>query len=382
MMGKTKSCYFCGTSIDQTNDSREHIIPNSIGGRRKVKGFVCSNCNSTSGDGWESELAKQLNPLCLFFGIERERGSVPSQKFVTTGNEEYVLNHNGSLDLPRPEYCESVVDAGVEINIRARSMKEAKQLLARVARNHPHVDLSQLLEQARSQSSYCSDMLHFNVSFGGANAGRSIVKAPIALLATLDSPPPKCHHADEYLLNEEGKACFGYYYEKDLVKNRPAGVPFHCVHVEGRAKTNEIMAYVEYFAVQRVVMLLSENYEGDDFSMTYALNPQDGTELSLEVAMDITRRDIFDAYEYKKIPEGSVEEALGRVIEARMSQQQGQHQSDVINKAVTYAFENCGAKYGETLTAEHFKKVTGLLMEKLEPYLIHRITSPRRRGDA
>lgn len=377
-----KKCYLCGVGIDQVNDSREHIIPNSIGGRRKVKGFICSKCNSTSGDDWENELAKQLNPLCLFFGIERERGVVPSQKFATTGDEEYVLNHDGSLGLPRPEYRESVVDAGVEINIRARSMKEAKQLLARVTKKHPHVDLSQLLEQARSQSSYCSDMLHFNVTFGGANAGRSIVKAPLALLATLDSSPPKCHYADEYLLKEDGKACFGYYYEKDLVKNRPAGVPFHCVHVEGRAKTNEIVAYVEYFAVQRVVMLLSENYDGDDFRMTYALNPQDGNELPLEIVIDLTRQEIFDAYEYKKIPEGSVEDALGQVIKVRMSQQREQHQSDVINKAVTYAFENCGAEYGEAPTAEHLKKITELLMEELEPYLIHRITSPRRSGDA
>lgn len=322
-----------------------------------------------------------MNPLSLFFDIERERGVVPSQKFQTTGNEEYVLNADGSLSLPKPVFRESVVDAGVEISIRARSMKEARKMLSGIARKHPQVDLSQLIEQAQSQSEYCSDMLHLNISFGGAKAGRSIVKTPIALMATLDFQIPECPYAKEYLLNEDGNACFGYYYERDLVKNRPEGVPFHCVHVEGKSSTNEILAYVEYFGVQRVVMLLSDSYEGEDFKITYAINPQDSEELRLDISIDLDRQEVLDAYNYKKIPDGSVEDALDGLIKTRMAQQQEQNQSDVVENAVTYAFENCGAKYGEMLTSEHLNKITGLMMEKLEPYLIHRITAPRRKDD-
>lgn len=34
---KSSACYLCGTPIDENNDSKEHIIPNSIGGRKKRK---------------------------------------------------------------------------------------------------------------------------------------------------------------------------------------------------------------------------------------------------------------------------------------------------------------------------------------------------------
>ncbi|GAL13836.1 hypothetical protein JCM19233_4843 [Vibrio astriarenae] len=76
-------CALCDVEITEKNDTKEHLIPNAIGGRKKVKGFICENCNNASGDDWESELAKQLNPLSLFFGISRERGEAPPQLFYS-----------------------------------------------------------------------------------------------------------------------------------------------------------------------------------------------------------------------------------------------------------------------------------------------------------
>src|SRR5690606_38575799 len=95
----TPQCALCDTEITEKNDTKEHLIPNAIGGRRKVKGFICKDCNSASGDAWESELAKQLNPLSLFFGIIRERGEAPSQLFETTGGDKLKLNLYGSMEI-------------------------------------------------------------------------------------------------------------------------------------------------------------------------------------------------------------------------------------------------------------------------------------------
>ena len=75
-------CALCDMEITEKNDTKEHLIPNAIGGRKKIKGFICNSCNKASGDNWDSELAKQLNPFSLFFGITRERGEAPSQLFV------------------------------------------------------------------------------------------------------------------------------------------------------------------------------------------------------------------------------------------------------------------------------------------------------------
>lgn len=350
----TPICALCEKEITEENDTKEHLIPNAIGGRRKVKGFICESCNNTSGDDWESALAKQLNPLSLFFGISRERGEAPSQLFETTGGDRLKLNLHGSMDIEKPLYSEAPLESGsgVQIQIKARSMPEAKRMLQGVKRKYPQVDLNELLGNAKSESSYCSDMLKFNLSFGGPEAGRSIVKSALALAVSSGIPAKICGEATNYLRKEDGEACFGYFYEFDLIKNRPEGTPFHCISIKGCSKTKQVIGYVEYFGVQRVVLCLSDSYEGEDISNTYAINPITGEELSLIVELDLSNGDIREAYDYKKIPEGSVEAAFDKVIPTGMKASFEKEKDRVVNQAVKHAFENCGAKEGEMLMPE------------------------------
>ncbi len=374
-------CALCDEAITEENDTKEHLIPNAIGGRKKIKGFICESCNNSSGDDWESELAKQLNPLSLFFGISRERGEAPSQLFETTGGDRLKLNVDGSMDIEKPIYSESPMESGtgVQIQIRARSMPEAKRMLQGVKRKYPQVDLNELLENAISQSSYCSDMLHFNLSFGGHEAGRSIVKSALALAVSSGIPAEECTEATNYLKNDEAEACFGYFYEKDLITNRPKGIPLHCVSIKGCGKTKQVIGYVEYFGVQRVILCLSGTYEGPDISDTYAINPITGKELTLLVDLNLSNPEIREAYDYKKIPKGSVEAAFDEVLPTGMKASYEKEKDRVLNEAIKYAFENCGAKEGEMLMPEHVNKLTGLMMEKLESFILHQFTQSRKR---
>lgn len=373
-------CALCDVVITEDNDTKEHLIPNAIGGRKKIKGFICEPCNNVSGNDWESELAKQLNPLSLFFGISRDRGDAPSQLFETTGGDKLKLNVDGSMDIEKPTYSEKPLESGtgVQVQIRARSIPEAKRMLQGVKRKYPQVDLNELLSNAKSQSSYCPDMLNFNFSFGGHEAGRSIVKSALALAVDSGIPAKSCIEAIDYLKNEESEACFGYFYEADLIKNRPEGIPLHCVSIKGCSKTRQVLGYVEYFGVQRVVLCLASSYEGEDISNTYAINPITGEVLNLSVDLNLTKIDIQETYDYKKIPNGSVEEAFGKVISTGMNASFEKEKERVLNEAVRHAFENCGAKEGEMLMPEHVAKLTGLVMEKLEPFVLHQFAQARK----
>jgi len=189
----SSKCALCEVIITQDNDTKEHVIPNSIGGRKKVKGFICKVCNSLSGDKWESELAKQLNPLCLLFAINRERGSVPSQLFETTAEYKLKLNVDGSMANEKPIYSEIPLDdSRVKINIHARDEKEAKSILKGVKKKYPKFDIDEALDRLRIQDSYCPAMLKMNFSLGGPDAGRSMVKSALALAAYSGIPAYSC----------------------------------------------------------------------------------------------------------------------------------------------------------------------------------------------
>ena len=375
------NCALCDIIITNENDTKEHIVPNAIGGRKKIKGFICRACNSTSGDSWDKELAKQLNPLSLFFGIKRERGSTPSQVFETTAGDKLKLHANGSMSNESPVFLENVLDDGVStrINIQARDMKEAKNMLKGVKKKYPKFDIEDIFNKLEIQSSYCSDMLRMDFSMGGAEAGRSIVKSALALAVYSGIPTESCIEATSYLNNEDSEACFGYFYESDLVKNRPQDTPIHCVSVKGCDKSNQVIAYVEYFGVQRMVLGLGTNYTGEAISNTYSINPITGEELELSVDLNLTKNDIREAYQYKKIPCGSVEKAFEKVIPAGMNASYAKDQNRVVDKAIQKGFENCGAKEGEMLMSKNIEKIISILMEEIEPFLLHNISQSHSR---
>jgi len=373
-----KRCLLCEEFISTEIDSREHLIPNSIGGRKKVSGFLCVACNSKSGDSWDSALAHQMNPLSLFFRISRERGDAPSQKFQTTSGREWVLNADGSLDLPKPIFKEQKNDAGVEIKISARNMAEAKKMLKGVARKYPQLNVDELLEKAKMESTYSQEPVKFNLSLGGLDAGRSFVKTALALLSTTGVSVRDCEHAIQFLKEEGSEPCFGYYYEKDLVAGRPEGIPIHCVHVNGDPDSNLIRGYVEYFGVMRVVMCLSSNYSGDAFAATYAIDPTKGEELDLYVDLDLALADLRKAYDYEKWNGKAVQQAMGAVIGPTLEKQHKEERERVLGEAVRQAFSNCGAKEGEVLTEEQYNRLMGLIWERLEPWVLSQIISARK----
>jgi hypothetical protein len=367
----------CDVPITAANDSKEHIIPNSIGGVLKTKGFICNTCNSSTGEDWDAELAAQLNPLSLFFGITRDRGTTPSQDFKTTAGEQLTLHADGKLSPANPRYKEQEVEAGTKITLSARSMKEARRMLAGVKRKFPQINLEELLANASKVSTYPEGMLGFELSLGGKKAGRSVVKTALALAHSSGIKTDCCNLAREYLRNQEAEACFGYYYESDLVANRPAGVPFHCVSVSGNPLNGLLLGYVEYFGCQRKVIWLSDTYCGDAVNKSYAINPVNGETLNLSVNLDFTKDDIVKMMNYERLPYDEMQKAFAAVIATGQQKRADAERERVIAQAVDHAFANCGAREGEIITEEHVQKMTKLLAEKLIPFLLHMMKKPK-----
>jgi hypothetical protein len=122
-------CVRCDCPIDDSNDSEEHVIQNSVGGRLKVRGFICRACNNQTGETWDAVFAEQTNFLCHFFGIVRERGEPPPQAIVTTAGERLLLQPGGGFKMEKPVFQATPTETGKQIQIKARDLREAAVML-------------------------------------------------------------------------------------------------------------------------------------------------------------------------------------------------------------------------------------------------------------
>lgn len=380
-MSFLKKCVICDEEITAANDSEEHLIPNAIGGRKKVKGVICKRCNNEAGDDWDADLAQQLNPLSLVFKISRDRKGVPAQTFDTASGNRLTMHADGSYSPEKPVFQKEETDAGINYSIVARSTKEARGMLKGVAKKHPELDVDKLLEDAGVTSQYSKDPLKFSLSVGGPLAGRSIVKSAYCLAALNGVPPDVCNLARNYLRCPDGEPCYGFYYERDLVDNRAHGIPLHCVAVQGISERNLVVGYVEFFGIYKMVVFLSDNYCGDDFFDAYAVDPTSGEEMDVCLSLDFDREDILPVYEYEKWDQAEVMSCIDAVMRPAMQRSFDDERSRVVDEATKYAFDNCGAKEGEMLQPHHVEAFSGLMMEKLEDFIIHNMPDQGSSGE-
>ena len=370
-------CIFqCGNSLTEDTSSKEHVIPNAIGGRKKVTGFICNSCNNRTGAAWDADLASQLNPLGLLLSISRQRGEVPSQIFSTSSGGEVRLLSDGRRTIAKPSHQITTAGENTHITIHARTMRELRRLINGMRRKYPSLgnrSLDDLMSTAKIASHYSTDWTAFNFEFGGERAGRSLVKSAVALAYDVGIDPNTCDLALDYLLNEDAEPCFGYFYDndRDLVINRPVGTPFHCVCVKGNSGTGTILAYIELYSLYRVVLCLSESYSGKAFTSVYAIDPVKGEEVELNIDLDLSMSDVRSAYNYEICDEGVRRSAASSLFEYIVAAEFSRALDRNVRRAVESAFAKCDAEQGEYLTDAQLRQLIEDVIQDLTPFIEH-----------
>lgn len=378
----SKICALCSSTLSNKNKTKEHIIPNAIGGRKKTTGFICEDCNNKFGETWDAELAKQLNWFSLAIGISRERGEAPRQAVQTVSGERFWLLSNGTLVPEKPTYTEEDLGGRIAIKMTSPNIENAEKRLKGVARKYPKFDVQKALDELEIKTSFLDSPLLVSLSLGGSDAGRSLVKTAFAFASECGVDHDQCEKAAGYLLDESMTAIpFGFSYIADLVSNRPKENVFHCVSLHADPKIKRIWSYVEYFGLFRVIVLLGEKYGGPFRQECYSINPVDGSsanvrikEIGEEELNEVMSGGGFDKEKHK----AAADYALPIILDCARSRTL----EHFVKQGFEHAGKNLGIKEGEDIPREKAAEFTAFMMEKLSPYIEHLVRDGRPRLDS
>jgi len=369
---ETKLCAFCDFPLTEANRSKEHLIPNALGGLKKVSNFICRRCNNDFGGKWDSALAGQLNQLAVLFGIVRARGPVPAEIVETVNGDRFRLNADGFMTPADPSFIKEPVEGGLSIRMVARSMDEARSMIDGLKRRYPQLDVDVVMQGLRWESHYVSDSLKMSLDLGGQAACSSVIKSVMCLASACGVDARKCDAARKFAMSaEECDRCFGYFYSRDLIACRPANPIFHCVAIRGSRNSRQLIGYAEYYGFQRMVIRLSSDYEGPDLAACYAIDPISGEELSIEVDLYLSREELEATCRAETAVPGEAELALRTALFAGLKRVSDREMRRVVDKAVNDAFAVLSASGLESATAD---QLADLAFDNMLPYLVHRIS--------
>lgn len=282
-------CAICRCNLTKDRDSVEHVIPNAIGGRLKVRGFLCIGCNGKTGAKWDAVLTKQLNALCVLLGVEREHGEVPDEPIEQASGRELLLQADGMMKLRHPivEMPRQPPVRGETLNVKvqARSLKEVNRITKELEAHY--AQMGGRLENVTIDDSYTYDIepTTFEMSVGGEGASLSIVKTALAFAHHCGVRWQDCEQAQKSFAGEI-EPCFGYYSQPEDVIVRDRQSPCHYLILRGCPESALLLCYVELFSVYGMIVCLSTDYTGKDITHSYGIDPTTGEVLDVRMDFD------------------------------------------------------------------------------------------------
>lgn len=362
-----RTCIRCGQELNQPGDSEEHIIPNSIGGRRTTKRLQCVRCNNADGSSWESAIATAFAGLCILFGITRDRGTPRAIVVADDKGQEFLLGLDGTLSLPAP-HVEKVPGEGyVSINIKTSDETQARKILGGFAKKYQNLDVEGAMEAVESND-VIPPPVKIYVPLFDQNIEKLAVKSAIAMVVSAGGNPHQCLDAKKFLLGDDSKVSFGPFYGRDLLVDRPRGVPLHCIYVSANSG-RPILGYLELFGYLRIVMFIGSSFQGAPLEAMYTVDPRNGQPVNVKFDANFSEDDVRMACGKKEIHAAPIHDALKAVLAPAIDLQHKHAISRVVDKAFRYAIANCEANEGEPIAGLHGARFMQLVMEQLQPWL-------------
>jgi hypothetical protein len=365
----TESCTLCNIPWGISIHSPEHIIPESIGGRKTVTGFICESCNNESGGTWDKELNSQLQSFTALLGVKRQKGKKPFFNFQTEAGESVRFEVDGTLSFTGKSRVTDSIDPSKgtgNISVRASSHEQADKIMQGLRNKYLKMGAQTVTFNKREDTQYLNQRVPIQTSFGGDLAGKSLVKSVWALAALSKIQPSSCEKAYDYLANG-GEACFGYFYSRDLLSARPADI-IHCIAIKGVPSKGLLLGYVEYFSVLRVVVCLSENYSGAEFVNSYSINPTTAEILDVDVDLNFSAHEIQDIYDYKYYDNDELKNCLARLYQLSYRRSVKLNWQKHLEKITNEACIEFGFSEEQVLTDEEYKMFCDRIIELIIPF--------------
>ena len=370
-------CAFCRRELAGDSRSREHIIPNAIGGRKTVANFICRGCNNNLGRTWDAALAKQFRSLSTMLGIKRSSGT--NQPFDVQGpdGKPHTYHADDLIRSKKPVFDVKRHDGGVFVNLQAPSWDEMVRQVQGVVKNYPWVDGESLLQQAAEIEPIPNFETRQELS--NEKAYKSAVKTCLGLAYDCGLTIEECELARAHLL-EDGERCFGTFAPRDIVVNRPSAPVFHSVSLMGDSKSGLLLAYLEYFGFYRVVVCLSDTYSGEDLSASYSIDPLTGNELKLETKLDLEDAQIRRIRNAEVMDlEGSFQD-YGKILEVALKRRHERQIRCIIDIETNNATQKAGRPDKFGLSAEEYEDFAESLCNHIVKYITENFEKQGKSG--
>lgn len=269
------NCYFCGTKLNKTNSSIEHIIPNALGGKLKGR-FLCKSCNSSFGSSHDAALAKSLEFFSLLVNPSRDRGEVQPVK-MKMGDTDITIDAKSKIkpQIRVKRTGENQFSISGYGSDRDDIKKEFWKVLQNMHKDRP-IPQERLheYEQALKSGFRTIKPSPFRISLNLVSSYPGLLKVAInyAIYNSISSN----YLAEPIEILKKDLPCDSrvrLFYPNNISVNELHPIHHHLI-LFGDAKLKALYCLISLYGCLDVFVLLSSNYAGNDIFHSYGYDLQ------------------------------------------------------------------------------------------------------------
>lgn len=140
IMVVTLSCLICDSPLSAISASKEHVIPNALGGRLKTTRATCVGCNSSSGHGADVRLVRQFHLLANALDVVRDRDDHPEAAFIDPNTGRKYRMEPGKNPILAPNIRVERSGSTIKYRFTAPTRAAAERLLNDIRPRKPHTE--------------------------------------------------------------------------------------------------------------------------------------------------------------------------------------------------------------------------------------------------
>jgi len=284
-------CYSCSEPITKENESEEHIINNSLGGRLKSPRLLCIDCNSGYGDTIDAELEQQIGMFTDHLGIKKQRkGGSPRLKMTAEDGE---VKYVGSKLKPLNRLKFGIPDKDVVLFVDEEKYEKVKNGMQKDLDKKFKTIYAEYTELPTRKQWFVSNKLSRepgHIEFGGREFFRSLAKIALNYYLFKNYDPRYAQSVVDFVKgNKEENIVHFFFPNNQIIHELKDGEVSHIIHIKGSRQYRVLYAYIELFSMQNVIVVFNMEYEGEDFSDTYCYDLLNGEEIEKIIKIRLTR---------------------------------------------------------------------------------------------
>jgi hypothetical protein len=259
----------------------------------------------------DTALAKSLNLFGLLLSIERDRTINPSITATTDTGEPIYINSGGKLSLTnKPDIIDELDNSEHPfLYIKAKNKAHLKKILIGKKRKYPSLNVEEALNSAvsvKESISYVTSSSKFD-----DKEFRSICKMAINFYMYHGGNRDLISHLISYIRDESEARCVNYYYPDGFIATSNLSESFtHTLFIKGNQQEKILYGYIELYNAFRLIVLLSDSYEGEPFEKVYSFDVLSREEVNKTININVSRKEILDLVNNSERPVEKIASAI------------------------------------------------------------------------